>query len=108
MRISTVWVEPFCQNWGSGAKVIVDGVGAGVGDGEVVAPAREARRLLVHEDPVVVGRLEVGRERQRDLAADDAVALGGGLAPRAPDVARRRLVRAVLAGRERHAVRAVS
>ena len=31
MRISTVWVEPFCQNRGSGAKVIVDGVGAGVG-----------------------------------------------------------------------------
>ena len=42
---------------------------AGVGDGEVVAPAREARRLLVHEDPVVVGRLEVGRERQRDDTA---------------------------------------
>ena len=31
MRISTVWVDSFCQNWGSGTKVIVDGVGACVG-----------------------------------------------------------------------------
>ena len=59
---------------------------ARVGDGEVVAPARQARRLLVDEDPVIVGRLEVVRELEGDLAADDAVALGVGVPPPSPSI----------------------
>jgi len=35
----------------------------------------------VHEDPVVVGRLEVVRELEGDLAADDAVGWALGWPP---------------------------